>query len=90
LWLVVATNGNYWPQQPVTRNAGGWFGYARVGDSPGDSGTMLDVLAVLVNSQVDQQFDAWLSRGTRTRQYPPYPALPAGTHIAARTTVRIN
>jgi hypothetical protein len=90
LWLVIASGDSYWPQQRVTRNQGDWFGYARVGDSVADSGLVLDVLAVLVDHQIDQEFDAWLSRGNRIRQYPPFPALPTGTRVTARTTVRVT
>jgi len=89
MWTVVHTNGYFWPQTQVLRVGVRWNGFARIGDTAADRGKRLDVLAVLVDRQTDDEFRQWLRNGDRNGRYPPLTALPAGAHIAARVAVTV-
>jgi len=90
MWVVVSFGGYSWPQERALRAGNIWSGYARIGNSSADSGKLLDVLAVLVDPATDGDFSAWLGRGSRTGQYPPYSVLPMAARVAAKTTVRVK
>lgn len=89
MWTVVHTNGYFSPQTQVLRVGVRWNGFARIGDTAADRGKRLDVLAVLVDRQTDDEFRQWLRNGDRNGRYPPLTALPAGAHIAARVAVTV-
>ena len=90
MWTVVHTNGYFWPQTQVFRFGERWTGYARIGDSPADSGKRLEVLAMLVDRQTDDDFRQWLRNGDRNVRDPPVVGLPPGAQIAARLKVAVT